>query len=205
MIILSLTQASIERSGKKIITDFSLNLSKGSVITITGDNGVGKSTLLLALSGELPLTRGQLLIDSREVKTFSLKELAQIRSFSGENIKPTQSYSTDSYIKFAWASQSNRSVPLFLNLVEKLELSEMLAIPVTNLSEGQFQRVNLAKTLLQDTQITLLDEPTSSLDENFKKIFKELVFENVSKGKAFIIATHDLTLSKQFNSINFQL
>ncbi len=205
MIILSLTQASIERSGKKIITDFSLNLNKGSVITISGDNGVGKSTLLLALAGELPLTRGQLLINSREIKTLSLKELAKLRSFSGENIKPSQSYSTDSYIKFAWAGHANRSLSLFLNLVEKLELSEILALPVTNLSEGQFQRVILAKTLLQDTKITLLDEPTSNLDEKFKEIFKELILENVSRGKSFIIATHDLTLSKHFNSVNFEL
>ncbi|PPR30032.1 MAG: Thiamine import ATP-binding protein ThiQ [Alphaproteobacteria bacterium MarineAlpha9_Bin2] len=177
---------SLKIKNKKLLDDFSLIIEKGRWTTILGQSGVGKSTLLKLIAGlEIPgQFRGNIKLDSANHKIFSW--MAQ-----NDLLLPWLSVT-----KNVCLGQILRNEKLDHKKAEKLlkavELENIsIQLPDT-LSVGMRQRVALARTLMEETEIVLMDEPFSSLDyitrSNIQNLSRKLL-----KNKTVIMVTHDPT------------
>lgn len=201
---LSLDAAYISRGSEILLENLSLSITPGSTLVVTGANGVGKSSLLLALVGELPLSKGTLQYLGKSISGVSLKERAIFRSYSPSRLDSAFPFSVREFVAFG-AIPLKKKTPRSSSLmelkrwIEYFELKEIANTKVSELSTGQQQRVLLARLFLHDAQVALLDEPTSALDEHFILLFVEAVKTKMSEGHSFIIATHDFELAQRTN------
>ena len=194
-------------SEEEVLKNVYLTINKGDFTLICGPSGVGKSTLLMLLLGVYSPDKGRIFL-----KTFSNEEIdisCCVRKyfayvpqknmvFSGtirENISFFKSNATDEQImnaaKISCADEFINRLPLKLDTV--------IGESRQGLSEGQIQRIAIARAVLTDAPIVLLDEATSALDE----ITEKKVLLNLKKltDRTFIFVTHKKTLSSLYNNV----
>jgi len=177
---------SLKIKNKKLLDDFSLIIEKGRWTTILGQSGVGKSTLLKLIAGlEIPgQFRGNIKLDSANHKIFSW--MAQ-----NDLLLPWLSVTKNVCLGQILRNEKldHKKAAKLLKAVELENIS--IQLPDT-LSVGMRQRVALARTLMEETEIVLMDEPFSSLDyitrSNIQNLSRKLL-----KNKTVIMVTHDPT------------
>lgn len=201
---LSLEAACISRGPEILIENLFLDISSGSSLVITGANGVGKSSLLLTLVGELPLSKGTLHYLGKNVDGISLKERSSFRSYLPSRLDSAFPFSVHEFIAFGAIPLKKRmtrdSLLIELNRwINYFELGEIANTKISELSTGQQQRVLLARLFLHNAQVAMLDEPTSALDDHFTSLFVDAVSTKMLEGHSFIIATHDFDLAQKTN------
>lgn len=194
-----------------IVKNINFKIFKGECIAITGENGSGKSTLLNLISGLLEVTEGKIVVDESQ-------NIFQHRDAWLNNIGYVQQniFLIDSSIKHNITLQEDNKVNnnLLTEIYNKLSLDKIFSnLPSkldtkvgTNgflLSGGQRQMISVARSIYKNTNIIILDEANSALDENYKKILKEFILSYKSL-KTFIIVTHDINYFKDcFDKIYF--
>lgn len=175
-------------------------------VLITGNSGVGKTTLLHLLGGLLKPSSGEVVFDGTNISPFSEK---QMDAFRGKNIGVVlqqnhfvESISVLENIMLAsWLATGKKEKQKAKSLLEHLHLEKHLNKLPSQLSVGQQQRVSIARALINNPKVLLADEPTSSLDDaNTLKVANLL--ENLSKeyNTALIIVTHDSRLKQRFSN-----
>ena len=185
---------SLKIKNKKLLDDFSLIIEKGRWTTILGQSGVGKSTLLKLIAGlEIPgQFRGNIKLDSANHKIFSW--MAQ-----NDRLLPWLSVTKNVCLGQILRNEKldHKKAEKLLKAVELENISRQL--PDT-LSVGMRQRVALARTLMEETEIVLMDEPFSSLDyitrSNIQNLSRKLL-----KNKTVIMVTHDPILASKADRI----
>ena len=180
------------------VDNLSLDIPKGSFVTITGPSGSGKSTLLLILGGLLEPTSGKMLYNNKGVDLQKENEMATFRSNHVGYVM--QSFALIPYLT------AIENITIALNVKEKdkaknqeraLELLKWVELDDRNthypkeLSAGQLQRVAIARALANNPDLLLADEPTGNLDpklsEEILKVLKEI---NLKQGTTIIMVTH---------------
>lgn len=196
------------KKNKEIIKNISTKIEKNKITSIIGKNGCGKSTLLELIASNKNNFCGEILIDKKNIKNFSKKELAQkIAVVFQKNIAPSQLsvYDTVSYGRLAHQKNIfSKKTKLDLEKINQallatdlLELKDEL---VENLSGGQIQRVFIALALAQDTEILLLDEPTSYLDIKYQREIMNLVKKlNEEYQKTVVMVLHDINQALKYS------
>tara|TARA_Y100000768_G_C23985773_1_gene688741 strand:- start:1148 stop:2842 length:1695 start_codon:yes stop_codon:yes gene_type:complete len=183
---------------KQCIQSLNLTIKQGEKVAILGKNGTGKSTLLKLASGLLASNHGSILYSGLPISQISKDSLNQkisiqlqdIHLFSGslkENIFLGRKWIKDESLKSALDMSG---VSNFLHLLPG-GLDAQLADRGMSLSGGQRQSIALARTLVAESEILLLDEPTASMDLNTETMFTQKLTE-ADEGKTVIIATHRL-------------
>ncbi len=192
---------------RHVLKDISLKAHKNQLLGILGANGCGKSTLLKNMLGFLKAQSGNINIDSEPINTFIPKELAKIISYIPQKSMLTMPLKVYDFILAGrYAMLGNTWLGYRKNdfdIVE--EISNMLHVwhykdrIVTTLSGGEFGRVLLARALVKQPKILLLDEPTSAMDLHFAvemlKLVKKLIIEF---NMCSVIVIHDLNLASLF-------
>ena len=185
---ISVKSLSVSRGGINLLQDVDIELKNGQAGILRGPNGVGKTTLLRALAGLLP-------VDSGKIEC-SLEDICY--SGHADGVKPTLTVQEN--LEF-WANIFGS--PSISEVTEKFLISDLLNSKAGNLSAGQKRRVGLARLGLTGRQVWLLDEPTVSLDETSVKIFENIIRDHISEGGCALIATHiDLGLENSAQIIN---
>lgn len=185
---------------KTIYSNINAHASKGEMVAIIGANGTGKSTLLKSISGVQPYKKGQISILGKEIKQYKPSQLALNVSFvpsqspRAKNFSLSDMLATGCYNRSNWLGTiSNEDEILIKETLEKVGLANFQNRDVSTLSDGEFQRAAIARSLVQDSQIILLDEPTAFLDIANKIIVANLLKAIAQKGnKTIIFSTHDL-------------
>ena len=185
-----------------------INLEKGENLLILGASGIGKTTLLHLLAGLLKPVTGEIYIN--KVALNALKN-NKLDTFRGENIglvfqkkHAIQSLNVFDNLKarllFSNALVNDKKIEIVL---AQLGLSELKTSKVSELSEGQLQRLGIALSVIHNPQVILADEPTSSLDDKNCKIVIELLINQAKQTNAnLIVITHDHRIKSFFqNSI----
>jgi ABC-type lipoprotein export system ATPase subunit len=184
--------------------DISCNASES--VLITGNSGVGKTTLLHLLGGLLRPASGDIYFDNVNINPFSEK---QLDAFRGKNIGIVlqQSHFVESIsilenvMLAAWLATGKKDKQKAKSLLEHLHLEKHWHKLPAQLSVGQQQRVSIARALINNPKVLLADEPTSSLDDSNTFKVADLL-ENLAKeyNTALIIVTHDSRLKQRFNN-----
>lgn len=187
-----------EKEGKDIVRDLSLQVKKGELFCILGGNGTGKSTTLSLLSGIHRPYRGKIFLQGRDIRKISEKEL--FHHFLGVLPQNPQSLFVGNTVEEDLWEMVNNLSPLkrkehkekIEQVVEDTEIGHLLHMHPYDLSGGEQQRAALAKVLLLEPEILLLDEPTKGLDGFYKSklagIFKRLQ----EKGITILMVSHDI-------------
>ncbi len=192
----------------KAIDDVSIDIPPGDFISIVGQSGSGKSSLLLVLGGMLSPTSGSVCIDNKSLYDLNHIERADLRKKKVGFV--FQSFNLIPYL----TTIQNVQLPLLLNgadekfqekratqLLERLNLSDRLDHKPAELSVGQQQRVALARMLANDPEIILADEPTGNLDVETSGQVIDFLKELNQEGKTIILVTHDMRIADQANRI----
>ena len=196
------------KKGTAIFSFPNITLEKGENLLILGASGIGKTTLLHLLAGLLKPVTGQIYIN--EVALNSLKN-NKLDTFRGESIglvfqkkHAIQSLNVFDNLKarllFSNALVNDKKIEIVL---AQLGLSELKTSKVSELSEGQLQRLGIALSVIHNPQVILADEPTSSLDDKNCKIVIKLLKNQAKQTNAnLIVITHDHRIKACFqNSI----
>ena len=193
--------------GIPLIRDIQIHIYQGEILTLIGPNGARKSTILKSIAGQLKLLGGAVYLDNRELTKMSGSELAQkmavvfterIRSemMTCEDVVATGRYPYTG--KFGILSEADRKV--VAEAMELVHMTELRDQDFMKISDGQRQRVMLARAICQEPEIILLDEPTSYLDVKYKLEFMTILQEMTRKKKlSVIMSLHELDLAERIS------
>lgn len=188
--VVRVLSASCKRSGYTVIDNISFELSSGQIGLISGSNGSGKTSLLRMVAGLIPLTSGNLLfspsIDQNSEHSDGLFLL-------GHSLAIKDDISPEEDIKF-WSSLLGRGYHEDVLLM--VGLSNLKKIPCKYLSQGQKQRLGIARLMASNKSLWLLDEPTSSLDKTASLLLKEIIEKHTKSGGIALISSHINFLDK---------
>lgn len=174
--MLNATAITLTRGSNKILSDLSFALPQGALCLITGKNGTGKTTLLRACAGLLPISQGTLTRKNNESPLFiSAQEL------------PADTTTPHDYLTLH-ANLSNTPYPLLSH--DPFGISPHLHTPFKHLSTGQRQRIKLSRLNTPPHKIWLLDEPTSGLDKTAQATLNTIINQHLKTGGCALIATH---------------
>ena len=188
--VVRVLSASCKRSGYTVIDNISFELSSGQIGLISGSNGSGKTSLLRMVAGLIPLTSGNLLfspsIDQNSEHSDGLFLL-------GHSLAIKDDISPEEDIKF-WSSLLGRGY--HEDVLFMVGLSNLKKIPCKYLSQGQKQRLGIARLIASNKSLWLLDEPTSSLDKTASLLLKEIIEKHTKSGGIALISSHINFLDK---------
>ncbi len=178
----------------KAVKDISFTLNKDEILGILGPNGCGKTTTIGMILGLLKPTNGKILIFGEEIEKKRVKILNKLNFISPYVELPkklTVKQNLKVYGKLYGVKELNLKIEY---LSEKLRLGEILDKITGELSSGQKNRVSLAKSIINDPEILLLDEPTASLDPETGDYIRSFLEEYQKEMKASIIlASHNMS------------
>lgn len=193
------------KSQKVILENMNLDLHKGEMVCIIGPNGSGKSTLLRSLARLQAPLGGEIYLKNRLISEYSRKALAQNISLVLTEKTGTLNISVKDLIalgRYPYTSFTGKLLPedeLKINsAIDKTDLSAIAESKVNELSDGQLQKVMIARALAQEGDLMILDEPTAHLDLNNRVDIMSLLKSICrNEGKAMLISTHDLDLAME--------
>lgn len=187
---------------QKVVKEgISLHALKGELVALIGGNGVGKSTLLKTIAGFQPSIEGDILVKGKNVHSYREKELAGIMSFVSteiirvSNLTVFDLISLGRYPHTNWAGKlTDEDLKIVGESIEMVGLRGYENKMVNYISDGERQKTMIARTLAQDTDIIVLDEPTAFLDLSNKYEIVHILHRLANeKGKTILFSTHDLT------------
>ncbi len=193
------------KPARKIVENLNLSIRKGEMICLLGPNGAGKSTLLRTLAGIQKPLEGRVRIDKDDVQRLQIHELAQKLSLvlterisvGNFSVYDLVSLGRHPYTDWLGLLSANDQEKIHLAL-ELTEIQEFITRNVEELSDGERQKVMIARALAQDTPLIILDEPTAHLDlPNRVTIFRLLRKLAKESGKAILMSTHELDFALQ--------
>lgn len=186
-----------KKDSDDIIKGLNFKVRQNEIFCILGGNGTGKSTTLSLISSILKPYRGKILIDGKETTKYKPKEL-----FSGLLAMLPQNHQLlfvkdtveDDLLEVLSSIQIDKSKKdeRLKRVIEETEIGDFLQLHPYDLSGGEQQRVALAKVLLLNPKIILLDEPTKSLDGFYKMKFSKILNRMKKNGRTFLIVSHDI-------------
>lgn len=200
---------SVGYHGNILIPDINLELEQGKILTLIGPNGSGKSTILKTMTRQLERIQGAVWIGKQELSAWSAKEMAkQMAVVLTDRIRPelmtcAEVAAMGRYPYTGWfgrlTSEDEAAVREALLRVHALELAEQ---EFSTLSDGQRQRILLARALCQEPKLLILDEPTAYLDIRYKlellDILREMAHE---KGITVILSLHEIDLAMKLSDL----
>ena len=202
---LKLEKLSVGYGSKVVISDIDLEIQKGEVISLIGPNGAGKSTILKTLSKQLPVISGRAVLDGEDLNEYSYRDLSKkmavvlTEKLKTELMTCRDIVSTGRYPYTGklgvLTEEDDKKVEEAMRKVNAYDLRDK---DFTAISDGQRQRVLLARAICQEPQILLLDEPTSFLDVKYKlDLLSILTAMAREKNITVIMSLHEIDLAEK--------
>ena len=185
--MINIDSISLAYGSHTVVQDFTAQIHRGTITAIIGSNGVGKSTLLSALAGELKISSGQLQLESREISSYSLAELAEVRSVAQQSHGYWMAYTAHEILLLGNESVSDERLSY---LTTELGLTAFLHQRITELSGGQLQRIEIARAFMRELPLVLLDEPFASQDLASQGSLIEFFKAERELGRTIILVAH---------------
>jgi iron complex transport system ATP-binding protein len=195
MTTLAATGLSVDRGANRLLDDVSLTATAGELVCIAGPNGAGKSTLLAALAGDLAPATGRVTIANRTVGAIRTAELARLRAVLPQQHRVAFGFTARDVIEMGCAPHAGNDADHVAATIERLDVGPILDRPFRVLSGGEQARVALARILVQNTPILLLDEPTAALDLRHQELVMALARREADDGRTVMAVVHDLNLA----------
>jgi len=204
--MLEIKGLSVDLNAEPVLRNISFTAKTGKILGIIGPNGAGKTTLLRAISGLIPIRRGNLELDGENLVDKSIIERAKLIATVPQSSSLPMAFNVWDMVMLGrtpylnWlgqtSSQDDEIIQFSLQQTQSLDLAMR---KVGELSAGEQQRVLLARALAQSTPVLLMDEPTTHLDLRYQIELLDLVQQLTrQKNLTTIIVLHDLNLASRY-------
>lgn len=206
--VISIENVSFSYNKENVLQDIIMYINEGDFVGIVGCNGSGKTTLMKLLIGQIKPSKGKIRLFNEELsKSKDLNKIGYVpqislstsRTFPAtvEEVVMTNLYSKIGFMKFP-KKEHKEKVKKTLELVNMEKYSKKM---IGNLSGGQQQRVMIAKALVSDPKIIILDEPTTGIDASSEKSLYEILHKlNKESNITIIIVSHDIEKISQYTN-----
>lgn len=192
------TDLSVDLGGRLVLRGVDLQIRQGEVVAVLGTNGSGKSTLIKTVVGLLPAARGEVRLFGTPVPRF--RQWKRV-GYVPQRITAAGGVPATVYEVVSSGLLSRRRVFAPLGAAGKAAIEDALRVvdmadrrkdAVAELSGGQQQRVLIARALVSDPELLILDEPTAGVDLASQQIFADAIRERVARGTTVVMVSHDL-------------
>lgn len=188
--------------GSKKLAEVNHDFSGNKLIAIKGRNGAGKTTLLKSICGLIPIHTGKITINGEAISMLSPQQLAKKVAVVFTQRPVVSGLTVETVLEmgqlYSPLSPSQRSDER-QRLAIQFGISHLSQTSIETLSDGEFQKMMIARALLQDTPVILLDEPTAFLDYVAKEEIMQLLKESArSSEKLILFSSHDLELAGRY-------
>jgi iron complex transport system ATP-binding protein len=203
---LSIDSLSVFLGGKEILKPslMSFRAQSKEIIGLLGPNGSGKSTLLRAVCGLVKRNSGSVAFSGKDVSSAKPKELAKIFAHVAQSERFSAAYTVLESVVMgryphlrSFENYGGKDYDIARDSIRRVSLSGFENRIVTELSGGESARVVIARALVQDTPVLLLDEPTAALDPKHALEIMRLARELADEGKIILTAIHDVNLAME--------
>ena len=195
--ILEIKNLSFAYDKQFVFKDLNFNLESPDVLSILGPNGIGKTTLIKCLLGIKKKTSGEILIDGKDIDKFDKKDFYSFVAYLKQGGKETSIYTVLDTVLLGLASQINpllkpkdSDIEKVNNILEELGIYHLKDKYVSKLSGGEAQMVFMARALVREPEVLILDEPESNLDYRNQLLMLDTIDRFKACGKLIIFNTH---------------
>jgi len=188
---------------RRILSDVSFRVDAGEIVAVLGPNGVGKSTLFRCLIGILRSWRGSVRLHGGNVAAFPAEKIAQKIAYVPQRIETSSLSVFDAILLgrkpyFTWFATS-KDYEAVEDILGRLELESFASQTLDRLSGGELQKVALARALVQEPELLILDEPTNSLDMKNQVGILSLLRNIVRERKIMaLLSIHDINVAMRY-------
>lgn len=187
----------VDLGGTSVLRGVDLRVLPGEFVTILGANGSGKSTLVRALVGLVP-HRGSIQLFGTPLADFDRHHLIGYMAQRPEVFSGVPATVTEVVLsgvlsrkpRFGWPSRAERAAAA--ELIDRVGLTRLAHRPITHLSGGQQQRAHIARALVADPELVVMDEPMAGIDAHSAEVFASLLSELDERGTAIVMVAHEL-------------
>ncbi len=205
--IINFSNANISQ-GKTVLSDVNLKVDKGEFIYLIGKTGTGKSSLLKTIYADLPLKEGSANVCGYELNSIKRNKIPHLRRKLGiifQDFQLFQDRNVFDNIAFVLKSTGVKDKNEIYTRVSKalmdVGLSDKIEDNVYNLSEGEMQRIGIARAIINNPELIIADEPTGNLDPiTSEEIVQLLMKINKENNTTILMATHDFIVIEKFRS-----
>lgn len=180
-----------------ILRDINFSLGDGDVLSVLGPNGVGKTTLIKCLTGLLPWTRGETFIDGKNISAMKEREVWSKISYIPQKRNFSFSYTGLEMVLFGSTSSLNiferpsqKEIDRAREVMKMIEIDHLADKVANEMSGGELQMLLIARSLVKEPKIIILDEPESGLDYKNQIIILDLIKKLSASGVIIVMNTH---------------
>lgn len=185
-----------------LISFSEIELKRGTVYALIGRNGIGKSTFLKTITGQIKPLSGTIQIDNQHLSDFTFNELPKFIAYVESRFPLAEFLSVYDYIALGRSPYTNllgklkdEDTTLINQTIQQLNIEHLRNRFTSDLSDGERQLISIAKAVVQQTDLIVLDEPTAFLDyANKEEVLSQLQNIAIEMNKCIIVATHDIDL-----------
>jgi len=192
------------KNGTSVLKGINMAVGVHEILAILGPNGVGKSTMLKCINGLLKAKKGNILVDGENIKQLKRVEVAKRLGYVPQRADVSQITVFDSVLlgrkpHITW-DVSKKDIEITRHAITQLGMDALALKNIDEISGGELQKVQIARALVQEPKVMLLDEPTSSLDLcNQHRIMATLVDIVKKTNLSAIMTMHDLNLAVRYS------
>lgn len=185
---------------QRVLQNLDISLQSGELVCLLGPNGAGKSTLIRLLSGLLKPTAGEITIDDALVDFSEAEVRRKIGLILHQTFLYEQLTGLENLQLYARLYETRLKESDLKHLMVRVGLGKVRPVPVRSYSRGMKQRLTIARALLNNPQILLLDEPYTGLDQQGSAMLNQLLAEEQENQRIILLTTHELSFIRQVAS-----
>ena len=200
--MLACEDISVSMGGNIIFSKVSFTLLAKNCLIIKGSNGSGKSTLLKTIAGFVKPAKGQILWDEKNIHDdLSLFQSSQI-AFLGHNLGLKKFFTI--YQNLDYFADCKQTKGIILACLKQFGIEQYADWPLYKLSQGTIKKVALARVMLSNSRLWILDEPDNNLDDFGKEMLAKLLEIRISEGGSVVMTSHEGNINPKFPQINIE-
>ncbi len=199
---LSINNLAFSLGQQQIFSNINIDIKRNEIYLIIGENGIGKSTFLKLINKQLKGYSGEIILDGREIKEYSNRELASKVAYLPQKIIFNVPYTVSELLEMSAYSSKEDGDEIIKEALNVFQIEYLIEKRITQLSGGEMQRVLLASTYVVGGDLMLLDEPFSFLDPGQrKKVFDKIVFMHEQKKRTLVMVVNSLEEILMFKDV----